>query len=375
MKMIKLRQKIALYNELIFLLFILPLTGCVALGMSSSDVMYKICFVFSLFWIGLKLVVTDYTKWDTGVMIAVFLLVTGVFLINGERTFVLSALAVAGAKDVDIKRILKYVMYTYILGMALTMLLALTGMGEDSIHALPKAGQIYQVHDFGFDHPNAAYNHLFMIAVLLLLQYSGGVSLLPYIALSMLMYGGYRLLLCRTGWLVYILLGTVLLLRRLLKGKRAYRTFINLWVLLPGIMAVLSICLALLYRGGYWLTDWINQMVTGRLYLFEQAISTLGISWYAPIGEYPYQLDNVYLYILLKYGAIVLFVYLSIYMLAMWYLKDKEDDMPVILLGILAVYGFMEYSFINVTWNPVMLYFSSIFIGRNMNHYHKIKVV
>ena len=359
MKIMILRQKIAQYKEQIFLLFFLPLIGCVALGMSSDDLTYKICFIFALFCIGLKLVVTDYTKWEAGTMLVMLLLVIGVFMINGERTFVLSALAIVGVKDVNIKRVLKYVLYIYIIGMLVTVLLALVGIGEDNIHALPKAGQIYQVHDFGYAHPNATYNHLFIITILLLLQYGAGFGLRHLTILSLLMYSGYKILLCRTGWMVYILLGIVLVLRHVFKGRRIYGVFLELWTVFPCVMAMLSIGSPLVYRTGLGLVEWMNQMLTGRLYLFEQAISTLGISWYAPIGEgYSRQLDNVYLYIMLKYGIIVLAAYLFVYVLTMRRLKNKEDDLPVILLGILSIYGFMEYSFINVTWNPVMLYFA-----------------
>lgn len=348
------------FNELLFGLFFLTMTGCVALGMYSGDIMYKICFAFALGCVTLKILNTDYKRSELIICGVIFVLIAGAFVRNHEKTMLLSALAVIGAKDIDIKRILKYTLYVYASCMTATVIMAWSGLIYNGIHELPKGGVNYRIYDFGFYHPNSTYNHLFMVSALLILAYGERLRWFHYAGISTVMYAGYKLLMCRTGWLVYLILLAALYLRFRLRSKRIYGICLGIWTAMPAVLAFFSVLLPYLYRQGLPLARWLDQLVTGRIYLFEKALTEGGIYGYAPIHKIGWIPDNVYLYILLTYGIIMLAVYLTVYTGAMIRLRRAGEDMAVIMLGIVALYGFMEYSVINPTWNPFMLYFSGV---------------
>lgn len=354
------KQRLAKYKDELFMLFFLPMAGCVALGMSAGDYIYKMLFFVAMISLLVKMAVTDYNIKEMIGIILVVLLVISVFFWNGERTLFLSVIAVVGMKDVNIKRILRHTLYIYVLGMIITIVLALTGLGRNGIHELPKAGEIYRIYDLGFGHPNGAYNHLLVAAMLVFIVYGEKLKITHYIILSLIMYIGYKVLLCRAGWIVYLIFLVSLCMGHLLR-KKAYEVWMYCWCLVPLAAASGSLILTTLYEKNINIAVWVNRVVTGRLDIFADALSQVGVHVYAPADKFAFYVDNVYLYILLDYGTAVLVLYVAVYTISMFYLKRKREELPLLILGCLAIYGFMEYSLVNPTWNPMLLYLSVVF--------------
>ena len=73
---------------------------------------------------------------------------------------------------------------------------------------------------------------------------------------------------------------------------------------------------------------------------------------------YHFWLDNAYMSILLKYGPIVLIVFLALYLRTMAILKDSGQTFLVEILCLYAIYGIMENNFFSLSQNLFLLLLS-----------------
>ena len=95
--MLKLRKKLGKYQEIFYWVFILLMTGMTSAGLNSEDRIYKIVFAVATLFLLLKLAVTDLTLREILVMAALTALIGANFLRNGEKTLILTAMAIFGA--------------------------------------------------------------------------------------------------------------------------------------------------------------------------------------------------------------------------------------------------------------------------------------
>ena len=97
--MLELRKKLSNYQEVFYLLFLLPMTGMSSMGLY----VFAVATLFLL----LKMAVTDFT-WREILVMAVLTLLFGVnFLRNGEKTLILTVMAIFGAKNVNLDKAMK----------------------------------------------------------------------------------------------------------------------------------------------------------------------------------------------------------------------------------------------------------------------------
>lgn len=136
--MLELRKKLSRYQEILYLLFLLPMTGMVSMGLNSEDRIYLYVFAAATLFLVLKMAVTDYNLREF-VVIAVLTLVFGaIFLRNGEKTLLLTLMAIFGAKNVNLDKALKYALWEKAIFTVGTLTLAATGVIENEYVWLPK---------------------------------------------------------------------------------------------------------------------------------------------------------------------------------------------------------------------------------------------
>ncbi len=125
--MLKLRKKLGEYQEIYYLIFILAMTGMTSAGINSEYRIYKIVFAVVTLFLLLKVIVTDYT-WRELVLMALLTVLLGVNLLrNGEKTLILTAMGVFGAKNVSLEKVFKYALWLKVALTGGTLLLAAAG--------------------------------------------------------------------------------------------------------------------------------------------------------------------------------------------------------------------------------------------------------
>lgn len=363
----KIRNYLKQYAEIFYMLYFLPLAGCVAMGISSSQIVYRLVFAVAALFLLMKLALTDYTRKELLLMAAVMVLLGYGFYRTREKALIITAVSIFGCKDVDVRKVLKYTVLVYIIGMTITVGLVMAGKVQGEIHELTKGGVRYDINDFGFSHPNSAYNHLFMIGLMAIVAWGKELRWYHYGVITAAMFIGYKVFLSRTGLLIYFILCAALVLVYIVKWEKARRTLGFVWALLPLGMASASYVLPVLFPKDIELVKTLNDYTTGRIYLSFKALESADITWFGATErpwEGVYYIDNAYMNILLSCGILLCLLWVISLFLAAYYYWKTEQYYILIAIGIISIYGFMEYSVVNVTWNPILLFLLDVFLKK-----------
>lgn len=364
----KIRSGLKPYSETFYLLFFLPMAGCVSLGISSDQITYRLIFALAILFLFLKFMVTDYSNKEYFLMAASMMLLGYVFFRTREKSLIISALAVYGCKDVPVRKVLKYTLWVYSIGMIIMIFLILTGQITGQIFTITKGGSKRRINDFGYSHPNSAYSHLLMIAIMIIAVWQNKLKWYHYVIMTVVMYGGYKVLYCRTGLLIYVMLCISIGIMKLIRQEKLKKVFFGLWCLMPLIVAIGSYVLPILYSQKLQFMEKLNSFVTGRIYLSLQTLQMTPFTWFGVL-ERPwvgsYYMDNAYLNVLLSYGWVVFMLAILAYTYMCFYHLKERQYYELIILSIISVYAFMEYAPVNATWNPLLLLMSeSLFVRK-----------
>jgi hypothetical protein len=368
----KLRNDLRCHADVLYLLYFLPIAGCVAMGLSSDLLVYKGCFAIGIIFLLLKVWLTDYSLTEFLFMGAVMVILGYVYLRTNEKTLIISALSIFGCKGVNVRKVLKYTVYVYIIGMSLTISMVMLGKVQGEIHSLSKSGIKYEINDFGFSHPNSAYNHLLMIALMIVAVWQERLRWYHFGVMTFIMFVAYKVFLSRTGFLIYLLLCIAIGVLQIIRNDKLKKLFFFILNLFPiGVFSV-SYILMVWYDKGIPFVNKLDNFVTGRIALSSQAYKYGGISWFGTVNRNWMDwifIDNAYLSVLICYGIVVCVLCVAAYSLACYRYWKAGEHYILIILSIIAVYAFMEYMVISATWNPLLLFMSGILIwnGRRGN--------
>ncbi|WP_349666706.1 hypothetical protein [Lacrimispora sp.] len=361
----KLRTNFKCYTDILYLLYFLPIAGCVSMGISSNQLIYKVCFTISIIFLLLKVWVTDYKTIEILFMGVIMFLLGYIYLRTSEKSLIISALSIFGCKDVNVKKVLKYTLFVYIIGMILTINMILLGKIQGGIHTLNKGGIEYKINDFGFSHPNSAYFHLFMITLMIVAVWQERLHWYHYAIMTVIMFVAYKVFLSRTGLLIYLLLCMAISILHIIKFDKLKKALFFTLNLIPVGVFTLSYILMIYYDKNVPLINKLNNFVTGRIMCSSQALKYSGISWFGTVNRLWMEwifIDNAYLSILISYGIVVCIFCVTAYTLTCFRYWRAGEYYILIILNIIAVYAFMEYMVVSATWNPMLLFMSGVLL-------------
>lgn len=245
-------------------------------------------------------------------------------------------------------------------------------LGNVHIDIFFRAGEIR--HAFGFSQPNTfgffiislffeflylkkakikyIYVIILFILCLYLLSMASSRSSQISTCLFMLLYSIYYLKNSR----VNEKMGTNLL------NKRNNKVPIFVLKLLFLILTFISFYITFEYITGDSTMDFINDILSNRVYLQSVFIDMYDINLLGNNIFYFETLDNVYIRTVLNFGVIAWFIYLYIYCSMISYANRKNDKLMLIIIFVLLIYGLMEWYIIRPAINIFLCYFSSILI-------------
>lgn len=361
----KARNYIANYNEWLYMFFVLSIFGLMSIGQGSEYLIYRIVFPFSMLAFALKFVSTDYTKREWFWMILVGGLLFVNLVHNHEKTLVLSFLAVIGAKNVDFERLFKWALWERVVLTIVTVTLALIGVTENIfVGAMPKfmhgEWNYIDLYCYGYKHPNHAYLECFTIAVLFIVVYFNKMKWYMYVLLTAFMYGAYKVLVCRAGWLTWLV--TLFIIIGYYIFKKLNWKAIYLWGLsaIPIILTLFSlwaICISGDPENPIGVK--LNELFTGRMNIARSA-SYPQIFW-TFLGHSPRAgMDFAYAHMIYNYGWIIFLIILIAYTRTMWRMVKLEKDGWCIALAVMSGYMLGEVPPLNVGWNITLVMLSIV---------------
>lgn len=356
--MLKLRRKLAEYQEIYFMIFILAMTGMTSAGINSEYRIYKYIFLGATLFLLLKMAVTDFTLKEI-LLMALFTVLLGTNLLrNGEKTLILTAMGIFGAKNVDMHKVFKYALWEKTVLTVGTLTLSAVGVIENVAMLLPKNGEVFEIYCYGYYHPNMAFGNIFILLLLAILVYEDRLKWYAYAIGTIIMLVAYKVFMCRTGLLIWIILCVMVLGYRLLKYRNWEKIYMKLFTAIPIVLAALTLILPVWARKNEEVNLKLNYYLTGRIIHINQFFDNIGIRGLL-LGHVPREdFDSIYFHLLYNYGWILFILCLIAYCTGMWYCNRKGKYYGTIGLGIMAVYGFMEHMHLSVLWNLPLLYVS-----------------
>ena len=365
--MLKLRKKLAQYQELFYLLFLLPMTGMHSMGIHSEDRIYLYVFAVATLFLLLKMAVTDFT-WREILIMGVFTALLGAnFLRNGEKTLILTAMGIFGAKNVNLDKVMKYALWEKTVLTVGTLTLAATGVIENVAMSLPKNNETVEIYCYGYHHPNMAFANIFMLLLLAIIVYGDKLKWYAYVLGTVIVLGAYRVFVCRTGLVVWAVLCLMVLGYRIMRHFRWEKGYLYLFTAIPGVLMILTMVIPVMAKNNEGFSLLINKILTGRVGLVSQVYHEV---WSLVMGHVPAEaFDSIYFTTLYNYGWILLILCLVAYTVGIWYSIRKGQYYITIALGVAAVYGYVELLPLSVIWNLPMVYLAqALFRGRTVVH-------
>ena len=356
--MLELRKKLANYQEIFYMLFLLPMTGMTSMGLNSEDRIYLYVFAVATLFLLLKMAVTDFT-WREIVIMGVFTLLLGAnFLRNGEKTLILTAMGIFGAKNVNLDKVMKYALWEKAVLTVGTLTLAATGVIENKMVALPKNWVYIELPCYGYYHPNMAFANIFVILLLAIIVYGDKLKWYTYVIGSAVIWAAYKVFICRTGLVIWGILCIMVLGYHIMKHLRWEKMYIYIFTAIPGVLSVLTLIIPVVARNNGEFAVVVNKLLTGRVDLINQVYDQI---WTLGIGHIPVQpFDSMYFDALYNYGWVLAICWIVAYTAGIWYSVLKSQYHFTIALGIMAVYGYMELLPLSILWNLPLIYLSQV---------------
>ncbi len=360
--MIQARKRLQTYQETFYLVYILIIHGMRSLGKGTFDIFWLSAIAFTC--LGIKLVLTDYTKKELLWMILFGSLIMVSFFFNHEKTLLLTVFAIYGAKNVDLDKVFLYGLWSRVILIGGQITLVFLGVIEGGYsEEMPKYFALtgekitYAIPKLGFTHPNYAYLSIVMTALLAVLVYRERLKWYGYAVITLILYGFYRILLCRTGWYMWLLTICLILCYRLALKIKWQELYLKCVCMLPVFLSVFCLAVLILLSRGNSFAVWIDRCMTGRFGRFgiagrESLPELFGSLW----GHRDRTANEIaYIQLPYNYGWPVYLSCLAVYVKVMWsYVKEKKDYF-VLILGAISICFIGEAVPLSAGWNLSML--------------------
>lgn len=356
--MLKIRKKLGEYQEIYFMIFILAMTGMTSAGLNSEDRIYMMIFIAATVVLLLKMAVTDFTLREILVMALFTVLLGIIFLRSGEKTLILTAMGIFGAKNVSLDKVFKYALWLKTALTVGTLTLAAVGVIENVALDLPKNGERYTVYCYGYYTPNMAFANIYVLLLLAILVYGDKLKWYAYVIGTAIMLAAYKVLICRTGLIVWGVTCLMVLGYRLTRRLKWEKIYMALFTAVPVVLAALTLVLPMWARKNEDVRSTLNYYLTGRFIHINRFYDEI---WHLTLGSGTREpFDSIYFTVLYNYGWVVFVLCLLAYCVGMWYCNKENKFYGTIGLGVMAVYGFMELLPLSVLWNLPLLYLALV---------------
>lgn len=352
-------------GEYCFILAFLLLTFGKALGLCSSDKIYKLMFAVSLLLIGIKILYGKYERKDFLVMGIVVGLAGMVYLRSGETTFLFSVLLLCGAKDVDLQKLLKLALPVWLSGIILTVVLAAVGIKESTVIPYYAAENlsdyvtetfvVREYSSYGYGHPNYLFGICLISCMLYLFVRYQVLKWYDLLLTGLPMLVVFKLTFCRTGLVLFCLTWLLIAWSKFWERKEKPAAMLPFFLVVPAVLFC-TLVLPRFYDSENSVMAVINGIFTGRIQLLVSWLNAFPVTLF---GQYCTGvegfLDSLYPSLLLKGGVVSLLFYVGLFLLIQYQCWKERDWRSLVMLSVMIVYGVMEEGPANVILNPFLL--------------------
>ncbi len=351
-------------KNILYYIYVLGLFAATSMGLNSGSKLYVIIFVVGMLAVLIKILLGVYSGKEILGMLAVLGLFIVVYLRNGDRTLLMSFIAIAGVKDIDLKRLFKVALPVRFVLIGLTMSAAALGLIENRLVFESKDSSYFGLADraiygYGFEYANHAFWGIFTIAILALVVYGEKIKLRHYFYISVVLFAAYNLLACNTGWMCWILVLLVIGVYKLMRNEKSRGNYLKFLSFVPLICCGFVMWLSSYATSQDNLPLFFGKVIKGNLFArFNMAYPVMGQLIHEPLGSAVREWKDIgYVHLFHNYGWIIGVIFMALYTVTMWKLAKKKQAMAVIALTAGALYLMAEFTPLSTSWNLTLLLF------------------
>lgn len=365
--------------NILYMLFFLPLVILMSAGFGSTDRVYKYFFALCLvIWL-VKIAITKYTAKEYVIFAVILALLVLNLWHNGERKLILTAMSIFALKEVNIENVFKMSFWIRLITVITNISLSLIGIRTDIViggmtkyHLFSRLVNQYDIHSYGYKHPNHSILYVYSVLILFLLAYGKKMPkrscrLMAYAVCTVVMWTGYQVFEGRTAWLSWIIALVLLIGADFLWSNKYLPIFLKILSTIP-VVAVVGVGIELfLVKKAYEPAMVLNYAFSGRFaYYAERSGEVVGaiICGVNPRAT----MDSALLNLLYNYGWVVFILFMFLYSKCIVRLAAQKELYAVVALVSALFYALTEEMLLNATINVSLLLFGSVLFLKEANN-------
>lgn len=294
-----------------------------------------------------KIAMTKYSFKEWLVMAAFFVLGAISYFATGRNEIVRVVAFIAASKNVSLRTVLKVTFYTTLVGVAVLVILSLTGsLGQTFLEVDYGRGGIEKRYCFGLGHPNALHCMFWALMTLGLYLYWKKLKWYHCVLLELANVGLYLLTTSRTGVAVAsitVLIAMVFCIFPKFEEKK--------WVYVTGIVCC-GICvvfsvLAAIYGHAIPLFAWADKLLNQRIFGSWAWGYTGAWSLFSSPDNIVY-FDMGFIRLFYWYGIIPGIIYLIVKGFQLFHCMKKKDTASFLVITMFVLYTVFEAHAVSV---------------------------
>lgn len=274
---------------------------------------------------------------------------------SGEKTFLATWIFILASKNIDYDSLFMKIYKVQLILTILVIVFFMCGVIQQSI--VYRENSVMPRFSLGFGHPNILG---FSIALIFILRFAIGKVKKIWEIIPIALASAFVFLVpnSKSSGIVLLILIIVILCNWIAKRKltyRAYKSFLNVFIIISGFLNVFSIFLMIIGTKYAW-SQKFDRFFSYRLSYGNSAYKYFGITLLGNnLGQADWLvLDNAYMVLVLRYGMVIYFIFSIMYLATMRYLKGINEKYMLVMF-LLSVYGCMESSYISVGGNVFIM--------------------
>lgn len=343
-------------SEFLILLFIIPITFCKSIGLSSNNKIYYTIFIYGVFLAIVKLFKDKFSKKQFIGFTSIMLIGMLNFILERQTVVLFTAIILCSMKDIKVYKIMKYMFWIRLVAFIGIIVLTISGILENNYLLFYRDGEYIKRYSFIFGHPNLAHSSFTIIIILGIYIYYNKLNIINVAIIEIINYIMYNFTYSRTGFLIcsiFVAFALVYKNSKILK-KFCYKNIKYFLI----ILILITIISGILYSKSDILKK-LDNVLTGRigyisLLVNNYSIPVVGSDKYNSIA----MIDNGYISLLYEGGVLATIWYIYYYSRTSKLLIKNNMEKEILVMIIFMIYSMTESFYMNIIMNPSLLFFS-----------------
>lgn len=343
-------------SEFLILLFIIPVTFCKSIGLSSSSKIYYAIFIYGVFLTIVKLFKDKFSKKQFFGFSSIIIIGMLNFVFGKQTVVLFTAIILCCMKDIKVDKIIKYMFWIRLLTFLGIIALTFLGVLENDYLLFYRNGEYIKRYSFIFGHPNLAHSSFTIIVILGIYIFYNKLNIINITIVEFINYIMYRFTYSRTGFLICSICIIFALCYKHNKTLKKYCYKMIKYFLI--ILIFITILSGILYPKVDALKK-LDNILTGRigyisLLIKNYSVPIIGSDKYNSVAMF----DNGYMSLLYEGGLLATIWYMYYYSKTSKILIKNNMEREILLTLIFMTYSITESYYVNIIMNPSLLFFA-----------------